>query len=164
MTLTRPFLTIMRHFSHRFLIDGLTCIRLLLLPRRTRSMFNYSSALRVVLRKFDGDPVTLQDTSECTAHGYSDVAQHIASVLGCHPKERPRQHFYHFCDELSTFFSIGTHFFFDFFEEPAKDTRRLYGFTYPPSRFGAHLLSPRWCAQNGLSASGPASRWSTYLF
>ncbi len=30
MTRTRPFLTMIRHFSHRFFTDGLTCIRLLL--------------------------------------------------------------------------------------------------------------------------------------
>ena len=30
MTRTRPFLTMIRHFSHLLFTDGLTCIRLLL--------------------------------------------------------------------------------------------------------------------------------------
>lgn len=93
MTRTRPFLTMIRHFSHLFLTDGLTCIRLLLLPRRTRSMFNYSAALRVVLREFDSDLVTLQNASNCVPYGYRDVAQHFAPVLGFNSKKRPRQHF-----------------------------------------------------------------------
>ena len=87
MTRTRPFLTIIRHFSHLFLTDGLTCIRLLLLPRRTRSMFNNSSALGVVLREFDSDSVTFQHTSNSVPYRQRHVAQHVTLVLSSNPKE-----------------------------------------------------------------------------
>ena len=39
MTRTRPFRTMIRHFSHRFLTDGLTCIRLLLCVRASSVRF-----------------------------------------------------------------------------------------------------------------------------
>ena len=110
MTRTLPLRTMIRHFSHLFLTDGLTCIRLLQLPRRTRFVFNYSSALGVVLTEFDRDFIAFQDASDCVAYRKRHVTQHVALILDSHPKERPWQHFYHNCRELSTFFFVATHF------------------------------------------------------
>ncbi len=84
MTRTRPFLTMIRHFSHLLFTDGLTCIRLLLfpsfhpvhcdplgvrlLPRRTRSVLDDSSSLWVVLREFHSDQVTLENPTHGVPH------------------------------------------------------------------------------------------------
>ena len=73
-------------------------------------MFDYSSAFRVVLTEFDRDLVTFQYASDCVAYRKRHVTQHVALILDSHPKERPWQHFYHNCRELSTFFFVATHF------------------------------------------------------
>ncbi len=77
MTRTRPFLTMIRHFSHLLFTDGLTCIRLLLwtgyhparlLPRRARSVLDDSSSLWVVLRKLHSDEVTFENPTHGVPH------------------------------------------------------------------------------------------------
>ena len=57
MTRTLPLRTIIRHFSHLFLTDGLTCIRLLQLPRRTRFVFSSYFALGPHSEEVDRDSV-----------------------------------------------------------------------------------------------------------
>lgn len=84
MTRTLPLRTMIRHFSHLFFTDGLTCIRLLQLPRRTRFVFNYSYAFWAVLTESDRANGLFQHAFDGVAHIRRRVTLNAAPVLDTH--------------------------------------------------------------------------------